>query len=83
MRININDYRVNKDYLERVLRLNPDKNPIKLCAEISMETGVPIIAILHYLGELQGYTDKLINHINEIREFYQYTNVTGTKLGEF
>lgn len=49
----------------------------ELTSTMSVASGVPIIAICYFYGQLYGYTPELQDQINNLIKFYNYGKVTG------
>jgi hypothetical protein len=76
--IDLNSYRAtNFEYIKTWLANKPD-SPIKeLVSEIALATGVPVIAVSHFIGEIKGFTPELLASIERLKKFYGITEVVG------
>ena len=85
MRINIDKYRENFDWVVGIIKREYEKRGIenvKIIEEISQisaTSGVPLLAIAHFVGEEFGYTPEICNSIQKIIDFYGYTNIDGIR----
>lgn len=77
MKVEIGLYRNNfdfiKHYYEREIQIH--KDVVKIISELSVATGVPVIVVAHYIGEIHGYTDEVNNTIKNLIEFYGYKEI--------
>lgn len=44
---------------------------------IAAVSGVPVLAVLIFIGDELGYTDEVTGYIESIKLFYKYTNIKG------
>lgn len=71
-------YRVNvKDIEWMLVDKETDKERLEFIGLISVATGVPIIVVCCYVGELWGFTDELKAMIERLKAFYHVTEVLG------
>ena len=79
MTIDLNRYRINVPLVESWIKFKKDKDPADLAGELAIATNVPIIAILHYIGETVGFSDKINADIESLKKFYGITQIIGKK----
>ena len=77
MTLNSNDYRINIKTIQHQLDDKTTKERYDSIGPIAVSTGVPIIIVATYVGELYGFTDKLIDFIERLKLFYNVTEVFG------
>jgi len=70
MKFYVDHYRASKPALERMLRIFPSRTSLDNAATTSAMTLAPLMAILHYLGEIQGFSPEVVAKIAEIKKFY-------------
>lgn len=63
MIFNLKEFRVNIPFLVSQLNKYSTKNPINVASEAGVYSHCPIIAMFHFLGELQGFTPELMERI--------------------
>lgn len=63
----------NFEYIQNWLKREPEAN----ISEISLATGVPVIAVCHFVGEIKGFTPELLGVIERLMKFYGITEVIG------
>lgn len=77
MKLNLNEYRVNKRALELQLERYPLRDILITTSEFSVISHCPILALLYFLGELRGFTPEVEAEIAAMTKFYDYTKVVG------
>jgi translation elongation factor EF-1beta len=78
MILDADSYRVNVKAIELMLKeKTTDKERIAHIGSISVATGVPIIVVCCYVGELFGFSDELKSMIERLKLFYNVTEVLG------
>lgn len=76
--IDLNKYRNSNFEYIRVCLDNKPTAPLKeLVSEIAIGTGVPVIAVSHFIGEIRGFTPELLASIERLKKFYGVTEVVG------
>ena len=70
MKFKVNDYRANKPYLEYALKTYSTRDPLEVCSMVAAESMCPLLALLHYLQEIQGTSDRLSAKIDKVKRFY-------------
>jgi len=73
MKINIDEYRVNKQSILRAYELGGLERAL-LLASTSM---IPIIAALYYIREEVGPDKRIDRNIKEVIDFYKYDEIEG------
>lgn len=80
MVLDANAYRVN---IPSIRLLTEDKTPserIKYSGNIAVATGVPIIIVLVYIGEIYGSSQELHSQIASLMKFYSVDEVLNVKV---
>lgn len=73
--LDANSYRIN---IKDILSFCRDKSAEERIASLGMlavATGVPVIIVGVYLGELYGFTPELLNQIERLKTFYSIDEV--------
>lgn len=79
MKLDADIYRVN---IPSIKLLTEDKSPterLKYIGNIALITGVPIIIVSYYIGEIYGFSDELEAKIKKLMEFYIIEEVLNVK----
>lgn len=76
MRVDISLYDSQREaaqcwYKERDLALD------EASSRMALWTGVPVIVCCFWIGEITGFSDKLLNKMRRIVEFYDYREIDG------
>lgn len=50
-------------------------DPLGSIATISTMSGIPVIVVLHWIAEIEGFTSQLIERKKDIIKFYGYIGV--------
>jgi hypothetical protein len=74
MKLNVDDYRKNKPFVVRIAI----ENGLHTVSFVAANTGIPVLAILHFIAEDIGYTKEILLHIKKVMHFYKYTHISGT-----
>lgn len=78
MKIDLNKYVVNKNFVQHFYRINKEVYGLRGCISLcATSTGCPCIAVTFYLGEDIGFVPELIEIINRFIKFYGYTAIIG------
>lgn len=71
---NPEDYRSRFEDVKRLLASKTRNRRIndlrRVAAEIAITTGVPVVVVLVYIGEINGFTDDINAAIKDINDFY-------------
>lgn len=78
MILNANDYRINKEVIRQMTIDKTEDERREFLGNLAIATGVPIIVVACYMGELYGFTDRLKATIMRLCEFYTVTDVLNT-----
>lgn len=76
-KLDINQYRARYKDLEKVLKMNPEKNRIDWLGELAFITFCHIIAVECFIMEIEGETEEMINKIKRDMKFYGYDSIGG------
>jgi hypothetical protein len=83
MKFDVNHYRVNKHYLEQMLRSFPTKKPLEVVAMCAAATSCHLLAVTAFLIEIRGpepeFVTKLNEHIAEMKRFGYSEIITENK----
>lgn len=80
MTLDANKYRVNVKVVESMMyEKTTPKDRMELIGAISVATGVPIIVVACYVGEIFGFDDKLKDFIERLKAFYHITEIIGVE----
>jgi hypothetical protein len=85
MRIDIGRYRANFTWMNRIFdreRAKEGFDRLLAVSQLSALTGVPVIAALHFYGEMYGYCEGLRSEIQNNMTFYGYTCVDGCQVDD-
>ena len=78
MKVDLEKYIVNRDFVQRFYRKNKEMyglgGSISLCAT---STGCACVVVAFYLGEDIGFIPELIEIIKRLTKFYGYTEFIG------
>jgi len=77
MIIDVSLYRINIPAIVAWRGGRPDEPLLESIGQIAVAYGIPIIAVAHYLGGLEGYTDDLYAFIARLVYYYKVTEVKG------
>lgn len=77
MKINVNDYILSKRAIQQFYLKFGNNDPVGTVAVAATSTMVPCIVTAFYIGEVSGWTEKLLAHINMLIKFYGYTKIEG------
>lgn len=81
MTIDIARYDVNKVYVQKYWRDQTKKNLNHSISHLAGILMVPCIAIVYWIGEIEGYTPEIMKSIGRFKEFYGYTKIEGKAEG--
>lgn len=73
------EYSVNISYVKAHLDARPGWKFSEEVGVLSIASGVPIIIVSHYIGELFGYTEEITSKIKRDMLFYSVVSVRNTK----
>ena len=79
MVLNADDYRVNAKPIEILLRDKTEQERYEAIGPIAVAYGVPIIVVCCYVGELYGFSTRLLDFIDRLKVFYTVTDIKGVK----
>lgn len=80
MIVNANDYRVNLKAIELMFESKKtDQERREHIGSVAVATGVPIIVVSQYLGEIYGFTPELEAFMERLKFFYKITEFKGCK----
>jgi hypothetical protein len=78
MIVNANDYRVNMKSIELMFKAKKDDiERREFIGSVAVATGVPIIVVAQYLGEIYGFTPQLDSFMDRLKHFYKITELRG------
>lgn len=79
MTLDANIYRLNTKSIELLTREKTPQERMEFIGNLAIITGVPIIIVACYMGELYGFTDELNNKIKRLMDFYTIKEVLNVK----
>lgn len=79
MTLDADHYRVNVSAIKNMLKEKSDAERMEAIGVISVSTGVPIIVVCCYVGELFGFSEELKQRIETLKAFYHVTEVLNVK----
>lgn len=65
-------YRHRKDDVASILLRNPDRDRLEMIGVISCTTGIPIIAVATFVGEISGWDQALLDKLTRLKLFYEH-----------
>jgi hypothetical protein len=78
MIVDLNKYTVNKKPIQDWYRNNKDNAPIGLMvSSMAVSTMCPCIVVAFYIGEVSGWPQEILESIERLTKFYDYTEVIG------
>ncbi len=75
MTLELDAYRIQVPYIKRWLDNRPNYVFKDEVGAIALATNTPIIVVSHFIGELYGFTDEILNKIESDKKFYRITKV--------
>lgn len=75
MTLDADKYRLNVDAIKSLTKDKDDAERIEFLGVLAIATGVPIIIVAVYLGELYGFSDALNATIGRLKAFYNIIDV--------
>lgn len=75
MKIEIEQYRVQRPVIAEWLRRRPDVDLVQEIAEIAISTNCPVIIVAEYIMEIKGRTEALVEAQNSFMRFYGVTEL--------
>lgn len=79
MVLDCDTYRVNVVSIKALLDDKTDAERLEMIGSVAVITGVPIIVVGCYMGELYGFTDELNTVIDRLMHFYTIKSVLNIK----
>lgn len=77
MRINLETYKLSKKFIQETY-ISRYKNDLDFgISFLSAVTYVPVIVCAFYIGEVDGWSDKILNIIDRMTDFYGYKEILG------
>ncbi len=80
MILDANKYRINIKPISHQLDDKTQQERYDSIGPISVSTGVPIIIVATYVGELYGFTDQLRAFIERLKAFHAVDEVIGVEV---
>lgn len=75
--MDISKYEINKEFIIRKYHDRKTDDLIQIIAELACATMCPCIAVAYWIGEAAGWPPLVVQHIQDLKEFYRYTEITG------
>jgi hypothetical protein len=82
MKLNADNYRINVPFVKSLTQDLTIEKRLTYVSNVAVATGVPIIVICCYVGELYGFSNELIDLISSLMKFYVVDEVLNVKLSE-
>ena len=80
MTLDANKYRaVNAPLIATYLNPKTPEERLEFIGRMALITGVPIVLVAVYVGELYGFTDKLYDKLEVLKKFYQIEKIDNIK----
>jgi hypothetical protein len=80
MKIDLNNYAVHRIFIKQQYLKNNDKDIRPFASVYSCSTHCPLIAVLHFLAEFNGYSKEMCDIIDSISKFYGYKEIKGQSI---
>lgn len=77
MTLDANKYRINVPSIKLMLADKSPQERYEFIGNLAIATGVPIIIVCYYVGELYGFDIQLYAFIERLKKFYNVTEVLG------
>lgn len=77
MIIDCDKYRLNVKDISMMLNDKTPAERLDAIGSVAVSTGVPIIVVCFYVGELYGFSSQLYAKIDRLKAFYCITGVLG------
>lgn len=69
-------YRTNIPFIKTIYDREIKRHTVeRIISECAVSTGVPVIAVTFYVGELYGFTPEIYTMIEKFKTFYNYKEV--------
>lgn len=75
MDINLNDYRVIKQYVDNWVKLFPEKCSTQDITELTVGLNCPLIIVLYFFKYNFPERKDIMDEIETVKRFYQYENI--------
>jgi hypothetical protein len=82
MILDADHYRINIPHIKELTKKLKDEERVKFAGVLAVATGVPIIICCAYLGEIYGFSEKLLAFMERLKIFYAVTEIKGIKSSE-
>ena len=82
MILDADSYRVNIPYIALLTENLTDEERVNLRNVLAITTGVPIVIVCVYLGELYGFTDRVKTSIEKLSSYYAVSEIKGIRYKE-
>jgi hypothetical protein len=79
--IDIDVYKVNKDFIIRYARNQGKENPRAAIAMLAQTLMVPAIAVAYWIAEEYGYPEDIMKTVDGLVRFYGYTEIRNKPSG--
>lgn len=79
MIFDLNRYRTQIGFIKYLLDKSEDKFELGRMNFIAAVTHCPAVVVMHFVGEMYGYTPELEGYIAKLVEYYQIKDVVGRK----
>jgi len=80
MIVELHKYRANIPFIKIMLDRGLGQVPIiSIISLAAVVTGVPVIVVTYYVGEMLGFTLEITTQIERLKVFYKYTKIVENK----
>ena len=79
MTLDCDNYRINVPVIAELTHDKTEAQRIEMLGKLAVITGVPIIVVTCYVGELYGFTPKLQASLDRFKSFYTVEHVLNVK----
>lgn len=79
IKLNANQYRINIPSIKHLTKELSKEARLEFISNLAIITGVPIIIVCCYVGEIYGFTPDLLAKIEYLKKFYTVDEVLNVK----
>lgn len=77
--VDCDKYRINETSIRKLTETKTDAERVEMTGKLAVATGVPIIVVVCYLGEMYGFTEGLNRHLKNLIAFYHVDDIVNCK----
>lgn len=75
--MDISKYEINKEFVVRKYNERKTNDLVRVIAELACATMCPCIAVAYWIGEAANWPPEVVKHIQDLKNFYSYTEIYG------